>query len=158
MSTIHLTATTTATPSQFVAGLTDFGPTRSQLFPAGAGDSIEVHTMSLRDADVTERSHGVWERVHYDWSDLNHVVLATTDSDVWGGHSGQTYTLTPQADGRTEVDVVVVREGKNLKGKVLAGLAATVGRRRLSRDLQRTVRAIEDRNRPPAPDGTDQTC
>ena len=29
MSTIHLHQTTTATPEQFVAGLTDFGPGRS---------------------------------------------------------------------------------------------------------------------------------
>jgi hypothetical protein len=27
MTTIHLSQTTTATPGQFVAGLTDFGPT-----------------------------------------------------------------------------------------------------------------------------------
>jgi hypothetical protein len=33
MSTIHLRQTTTATPEQFVAGLTDFGPGRSKLFP-----------------------------------------------------------------------------------------------------------------------------
>ena len=32
MSTIHLYQTTTATPEEFVAGLTDFGPGRSKLF------------------------------------------------------------------------------------------------------------------------------
>ena len=32
MTTIHLSQTTTATPGQFVAGLTDFGPGRSKLF------------------------------------------------------------------------------------------------------------------------------
>jgi hypothetical protein len=32
MSTIHLHETTTSTPEQFVAGLTDFGPGRSKLF------------------------------------------------------------------------------------------------------------------------------
>ena len=34
MATIHLNQTTTATPEQIVAGLTDFGPGRSELFPA----------------------------------------------------------------------------------------------------------------------------
>ena len=36
MSTIRLLQTTTLTPEQFVAGLTDFGPGRSQLFQNSA--------------------------------------------------------------------------------------------------------------------------
>jgi len=32
MSTIHFHETTTSTPEQFLAGLTDFGPGRSKLF------------------------------------------------------------------------------------------------------------------------------
>ena len=32
MSTIHLHQTTSSTPEQYVAGLTDFGPGRSKLF------------------------------------------------------------------------------------------------------------------------------
>ena len=32
MSTIHLHQTTTLTPEQYIAGLTDFGPDRSKLF------------------------------------------------------------------------------------------------------------------------------
>jgi len=41
----------------------------------------------------------------------------TTDSNVWGGASGHTYifTFTRQPNGTTGIDVVVVREGKNLK-------------------------------------------
>ena len=50
-------------------------------------------------ADVTERSAGIWERLHYDWSDPHRVVLTTTDSNVWGGGSGHTYTLTRQPTG-----------------------------------------------------------
>ena len=36
----------------------------------------------------TEGSGGIWERLQYDWSDPNHVVLTTTDSNTWGGASG----------------------------------------------------------------------
>jgi hypothetical protein len=36
MATIHLHQTTTATPEQFLAGLTDFGPGRSKIFPNSA--------------------------------------------------------------------------------------------------------------------------
>jgi hypothetical protein len=32
MSMIHFRQTTTSTPGQFIAGLTDFGPGRSKLF------------------------------------------------------------------------------------------------------------------------------
>ena len=32
MATMHFTTTTTATPEQFVAAITDFGPGRSQIF------------------------------------------------------------------------------------------------------------------------------
>ena len=52
----------------------------------------------MSQADVTEGSGGIWERLHYDWSDPNRVVLTTTDSNVWGGRSGHTYTLTGQAN------------------------------------------------------------
>ncbi|MFD9668423.1 hypothetical protein ACFWAY_43710, partial [Rhodococcus sp. NPDC059968] len=45
------------------------------------------------------------------------VVMTTTDSNLWGGNSGHTYTLTPRPDGTTDVDAVVVRDGKNLKGR-----------------------------------------
>jgi hypothetical protein len=41
----------------------------------------------------------------------------TTDSNMWGGSSGHTYTFMRRPDGRTDVDAVVVREGKNLKGR-----------------------------------------
>ena len=44
MSTIHFHQTTTATPEQFVAGLTDFGPGRSELFPNSADSDLEVHS------------------------------------------------------------------------------------------------------------------
>jgi hypothetical protein len=68
MSTIHLHQTTTATPEQFVAGLTDFGPGRAELFPNSADDYLKVHSQGPNQADVTEGSGGVWERLHYDWS------------------------------------------------------------------------------------------
>ncbi len=70
MTTIHLHRTTTATPEQFIAGLTDFGPGRKELFANSADNYLEVHHEGPpHDADVTEGSMGIWERLHYDWSD-----------------------------------------------------------------------------------------
>ncbi|MCP2317766.1 hypothetical protein APR12_003119 [Nocardia amikacinitolerans] len=146
MSTIHFKEKTRSTPEQFVAALTDFGPGRSQLFGNSTDEYLEVHDQGRSQADVTEGSHGIWERLHYDWSDPDRVVLTTTDSNVWGGHSGHTYTFTRQPDGTTDVDVVIVREGKNLKGRVLGVVVGTVGRPLLRQALGKTVKAIEARD------------
>ena len=146
MATLHFTATTSSTPEQFVAGLTDFGPGRSELFGKSADEYLEVHHMGLTDADVTEGSGGIWERLHYDWSDPNRVVMTTTDSNAWGGDSSHTYTLTRQPDGTTEVDAVVIREGKNVKGRLLGLVLGTVGRNVLAKEFGKTVKAIEARS------------
>jgi hypothetical protein len=145
MTTIHMKATTSSTPEQFIAGLTDFGPGRSEIFGNSADEYLQVHDRGPDWADVTEGSSGTWERLHYDWSDPNHVVLTTTDSNAWGGHSGHTYTLTRQADGTTVIDAVVVREGKNLRGRLLAFVFATIGRGVLPKAFANTIRAIETR-------------
>ena len=146
MSTIRLHATTTSTPEQFVNGLTDFGPGRAELFGNSTDEYLVVHSRGDHDADVTEGSAGIWERLHYDWSDPNHVVLTTTDSNMWGGRSGHTYDLTPQPDGTTAIDVTVVREGKNLKGRALGVVVGIVGKRLLAKAFTNTVKAIEARN------------
>jgi hypothetical protein len=147
MSTIHFKQTTTSTPEQFIAGLTDFGPGRSKLFGNSTDQYLKVHSKGSHQADVTEGSGGIWERLHYDWSDPKRVVLTTTDSNLWGGRSGHTYTFTRQPNGMTEVDVVVVREGKNFKGRVLGVFVGTVGKGYLERTFEKTVKAIEARNK-----------
>jgi len=151
VSTVHFKQTTTSTPEQFVAGLTDFGPGRSKLFGNSADQYLKVHAQGTAEADVTEGSSGVWERLHYDWSDPTHIELRTTDSNVWGGHSGHTYTLTRKPDGTTDVDLVTVREGKNFKGRVLGAVLGTVGKRNLEKAFRNSVKAIEARSSGPRP-------
>ena len=146
MATIHFTLTTTATPEQFVAGVTDFGPGRSKLFGRSDDEYLQVHDQGPDWADVTEGSGGVWERLRYDWSDPNRIVLTTTDSNVWGRGSGHTYTLTARPEGTTEIDVVVVRDGKNIKGRLLGALLGLIGQRALGGALAKTTRVIEDRH------------
>ena len=146
MSTIHFKKTTTATPEQFIAGLTDFGPGRAKLFGNSTDEYLKVHEKGSGYADVTEGSGGIWERLHYDWSDPKRVVLTTTDSNLWGGRSGHTYTFTRQSNGTTDVDVVIVRDGKNLKGRVLGAFLGIVGKGYLERTFSKTLKAIEARN------------
>src|SRR5712671_7716880 len=124
MSTIHLHQTTTSTPDEYV----------------------KVHHRGRSQADVTEGSGGIWERLHYDWSDPNRVVLTTTDSNVWGGASGHIYTFTRQPNGMTDIDVVVIRDGKNLTGRLLGFVLGTIDRRVLEKAFENSVKAIEARN------------
>ena len=145
MSTIHLHQTTTSTPEQFLAALIDFGPGRSKLFGNSADDYLKVHHRGPTDADVTEGSGGIWERLHYDWSDPARVVMQTTDSNLRGGNSGHTYTFTRRPDGTTDLDAVVVREGKNIKGRLLGFVLGIFGERVLGKELAKTVKAIEAR-------------
>jgi hypothetical protein len=146
MSTIHLHHTTTLTPEQYIAGLTDFGPGRSKLFGNSTDDYMKVHSLGRTQADVTEGSRGIWERLHYDWSDPNHVVLKTTDSNTWGGASGHIYNFTRRPDGKTDIDVVVVRDGKNLKGWILGLVVGTIGKSVLEKAFVNSVKAIEARS------------
>ena len=146
MATFHFHQTTTSTPEQFVAGLTDFGPGRSKLFGNSADNYLKVHDRGPRAADVTEGSNGIWERLHYDWSDPDRIVMKTTDSNTWGGDSGHIYTFTRRPDGSSDVDAVVVREGKNIKGRMLELVLGTIGRGVLEKAFANSVKAIEARN------------
>src|SRR4029078_5136391 len=164
MSTIHRHGTTTATPQEYVDGLTDFGPGRSELFGNSADEYLKVHDRGPDWADVTDGSGGVLEslhydgadgtkgsgavreRRHYDWSDPDRVVMKTTDSNVWGGASGHTYTFPRNTDGTTDLDAVVIREGKNLQERLVAILLGTGGKRVLGKALANTVKAIEARS------------
>ena len=145
VSMIHLHLTTALTPEQYIAGLTDFGPGRSKLFANSANEYLKVHQLGRTQADVTEGSGGLWERLHYDWSDPCHVVLTTTDSNTWGGASGHTYNFTRHPDGATDIEVTVVREGKNFKGSLLGFVLGTIGKGVLERAFVNSVKAIEAR-------------
>jgi hypothetical protein len=146
MSTIHLHQTTTLTPEQYIAGLTDFGPGRSKIFGNSADAYLKVHHRGRTEADVTEGANGIWERLNYDWSNPNHVVLTTTDSNTWGGASGHDYTFTRRSDGLTDIDVVVVRDGKTLKGRLLGLVVGTIGKGVLEKAFANSVKAIEAQN------------
>jgi hypothetical protein len=152
MTTLQFTKFTSVTPEQFRAALTDFGPGRSEVFPNSSDAQLVVHDTGPDFADVTEGGGGTWERLRYDWSDPTRIVMTTTDSNVWGGASGHTYTLTSLPDGRTRLDVVVVRDGKNLKGRVIALGLRTGGKRFLEKALDHTIAAIEAKNGVPAPE------
>ena len=143
---VHFHQTTALTPEQFITGLTDFGPGRNKLFADSADEYLQVHHFGRLEAEVTEGSRGIWERLYYDWSDTNCVALTTIDSNVWEVASGYTYTLTRRPNGTTDIEVLIAREGKNIKGRTLAFLLRTFGRHGMKRKFEDSVKAIETRN------------
>jgi len=153
MTTIDVTEQTTATPEQFLAALTDFGPHRSEIFRFSQPEFLVVHGRGDTWADVTEGSKdggGAWERLHYDWSNPTDIVLTTTDSNVWGKNSGHHYTLTQNADGTTSVHAVTVRQGISTKGRLIGALLPVFGTKFIGKSLRTTLRAIEARSAKPA--------
>ena len=105
-----------------------------------------MHEQSPGHADVTEGSGGIWERLDYDWSNPDHVVLKTTDSNAWGGNSSHTYDFKRKPDGTTDIDYVVVRDGKNLKGRFLGVVLGSVGKGKLEKAFTNSVKAVEARS------------
>ena len=147
MTTIKVTEKTTATPDQFLAALTDFGPDRSKIWTNSQPEFLVVHERGDTWADVTEGSKAggaVWERLRYDWSNPTDIVLTTTGSNTWGRNSGHRYTLT-QTDGVTTVNTVVVRDGISVKGRVIAALLTVLGTTFIRKGLRTALRAIEAR-------------
>jgi hypothetical protein len=62
------------------------------------------------------------------------------------GASGHTYTFQRRPDGLTDIDVVVVRDGKTLKGRLLGLVLGTIGKGVLEKAFANSVKAIEARN------------
>ena len=116
------------------------------MFGNSADEYLKVHDQGPGHADVTEGSGGIWERLHYDWSDPNRVVMTTTDSNLWGGNSGHTYTLTRQADGTTDVDVRRSPRGQEPQGTGARDRARDGRQARPGEAFEKTVKAIEARN------------
>ena len=73
-------------------------------------------------------------------------MLKTTDSNTWGGASGYTYTFTRSPNGTTDVKAVIVRQGKNAKGRFLALVLGSVGKGVLKKSFVHSVKAIEARD------------
>ena len=144
MATLHFRETTTSSPEQFIAALTDSGPA-GRRSSATAPTNTSRCIRSAGHADVTEGSGGVWER----WTTTGPAPTASScgpRTPTRGEGRGHTYVFTPQPDGTTVLDATVVREGKNLKGRSLGLVLGTVGRGVLRKTLKNTIKAIEVRN------------
>jgi len=127
MPTLHFQVESKLLPKAVLAALTDFSPSRAEVWPNIDSDHFKLHDQGPGWAEVTEGSSvagGVWERERYSWDAAAHTVsIETLDSNTWGPGSRWEYRLTPSLSGGTRIEVTVVRNGKGLKGGLIgAGL------------------------------------
>ena len=150
MGRVHVRAHGSFVPDVFTAALTDFGPGRAEVFGNTAADALEVHERGETWAEVTEGSTTgpVWQRSRYDWSTPGEVRIDVVDSNAFGPGSHWLYRVTPASDGGSDIDLSIVRVPNSTKGRLLDLLLRAGGGLFFSRDLRRTVRALESRVRP----------
>jgi hypothetical protein len=129
MPTIRFELQSPLAPEAVLAALTDFSPSRAEVWPNVDSDHFKLHDQGPGWAEVTEGSSvagGVWERERYSWdAGAGTVKIETLESNTWGPGSRWDYRLTPGSSGGTRIEVTVVRNGKGLKGGLL-GAALTI--------------------------------
>ena len=150
MGRVHVRAHGSFAPDVFVRALTDFGPARAEVFANFAADDLQVHERGETWLEVTEGSTTgpVWQRSRYDWSTPGEVRIEVVDSNAFGPGSRWLYTVAPAPDGGTDIDLSVVRVPNTATGRVLDLLLGLGGQVFFSRDLRRTVHALESRMSP----------
>ena len=130
MTTVNFKLQSQLAPDAVLSALTDFGPSRSEVWPNVDSAHFKVHGQGPGWAEITEGSSvagGVWERERYSWDAAAHTVaVETLDSNVWGPGSCWNYRLTPGSGGGTTIEVAVVRNGKGWKGRLIS-LALSLG-------------------------------
>ena len=96
MSTIHFHQTTTSTPAQFIAGLTDFGPGRAKVFSNSADSYLKVHHQGARAADVV---------IARECKNLKGQVLSGVRGSAGKRTLGKAFTNSVKADEARSAEV-----------------------------------------------------
>jgi hypothetical protein len=145
MSSTTFTVHTTLSPDEVMTLFTDFGPERASRWPNVDAAHFQVHEVGPDWAEVTEGNSMGWERERYAWdAAAGTVTIDTLDSNLWGPGSGWRYRLTP-ADGGTDVQVSLTREGKGVRGKLIGALIPVAGARTLGKQFGSVFRKAEAR-------------
>lgn len=145
MPSTSFTVHTSLTPGEVLTLLTDFGPERVSRWPNIDEAHFAVHDRGETWAEVTEGNALGWERERYAWdADGGMVTVDTLESNLWGPGSGWQYRLVP-ADGGTDVNVTLNRNGKSLRGRLVGALIPLAGARALGKQLGSVLRQAEGR-------------
>lgn len=147
MPSLRIKAKTTVSAEQFVAALTNFGPERELIWGNSQSNHFILHKLEANKAEVTEGSNhfgGVWERLHYDWSNPGVIELRTLDSNIWAPGSGWQYKLHETDDGSgTLITATVTRYPSSRKGYLILIFLSTIGRPIIKKSFKKTLRTIE---------------
>jgi hypothetical protein len=146
MTTITLDVETDVSADRFIAALTDFSERRPEVFRNLDPRFYRVHSVGNTSAEVTEGSSfagGVWERVHYDWSQPNTVVIQVLEGNTFGPGSVWLYRIEPTSDG-AHIHFELRRSPNSLKGWLLAALLSVVGARAFRADLDATLARLRN--------------
>ena len=146
MPTVKFELQSTLAPDAVLGALTDFGPSRADVWPNVDSEHFQVHEQGGGWADVTEGSSvagGVWERERYSWDAAAHTVaIETLDSNTWGPGSRWDYRLTPGSAGGTRVEVTAVRNGIGWKGRLIGAGLAVAGAGMLRSQMEQALGRI----------------
>ncbi|MEV6106472.1 hypothetical protein AB0M28_17395 [Streptomyces sp. NPDC051940] len=122
MTVVRFHLVSKLSPSDVREVLTDFSPSRADVWPTIDAEHFRVHELGDTWAEVTEGTSAAWERAHYEWEpDGDTVTVTTLDSKLFGAGGGWVFRLTPEGAG-TRVDVELTRQPSTLRGKMLAAL------------------------------------
>jgi hypothetical protein len=142
---VHFKLQSALAPDQVLNALTDFGPSRSQVWPNVDSAHFKVHGQGPGWAEVTEGSSvagGVWERARYSWDTAARTVaIETLDSNTWGPGSRWDYRLTP-GPGGTSIEVTVVRNGKGWKGRLIGAGLSVAGAAMLRSQMEQALARV----------------
>jgi hypothetical protein len=145
MAQIHFEVTSDVEPERFTGALTDFSPSRAEIWPNVDGEHLKVHEVGDTWADVTEGSSfagGVWERNRYDWSTPGTVRVETIESNTWAPGSSWLYQVEPVGAG-SRIRVTIDRRPQSLKGRLIVVLLVLFGRRVMRADLERVLAKLD---------------
>ncbi|WP_224276269.1 hypothetical protein [Streptomyces sp. LS1784] len=122
MAVVRFHLVSTLGTEDIVSVLTDFSPSRAEVWSTIDAEHFEVHALGDTWAEVTEGTAAAWERARYEWEPGGDTVTVTTlDSKLFGPGGGWVFRMTPESDG-TRVDVRLTRQPDTLKGRMLAAL------------------------------------
>jgi hypothetical protein len=146
MAIVNFKLHSTLAPKAVMAALTDFGPSRAEVWPNVDTAHFKVHDQGPGWADVTEGSSvagGVWERERYTWDVASGTVaIETLESNTWGPGSRWDYRLTSASGGGSTIEVTVTRNGKGWTGRLIGVGLSVAGARMLGSQMKQALNRI----------------
>jgi hypothetical protein len=81
---------------------------------------------------------GIWARERYDWSMPGMIRAVVQDSNVFKRGGIWEMCVRP-SNGGSRIEVVSDRRGRNLKGRIMRGMLAIMGRKVLAAEMRKTL-------------------